>query len=157
MRRDLLPEDSELVGRLLVEDIAPDELIYFDEILAAQQRKRHENALGFGVPDGTMVVLTSILVEVGKPILAFVWDHGKESAGKLVKDCSESARVALTKQFRSWLGQKPRGRSPVTLTRHDVSKLMDQLDQTGLTKKLSSQQRAQLADSLHRQFVGSGP
>jgi hypothetical protein len=144
--------DGREFGRMLVAELAPEESSFFDEIVAAKPKERRDVPLGFGVADGTAFILTTALVEVGKVVFGFLWANGRDSAGKLVKDCSEAARVSLTRSFKEWVRHPVADHAPLTLDKGQFDQLAAQVD-AGPAANIPAPVRARLRSSLGSKIV----
>ncbi|MGN7713444.1 hypothetical protein [Rhizobiales bacterium] len=119
--------------RQIVADTAPEELDFFDEIVKSEGdgQTSGESFLGFDGGDAGMVMLTSFLLAIGKEIVGFVWENGKDAAGQFVRDSSQAVRAVLQQKLDAWIKDKTAGKAPVVLSKDNVQSLVRRVEVAG--------------------------
>ena len=145
------------LGKRLTHEVAAEELPYFDEIvrIADAPSTEADHTLGFG-SEAAMVVVSGFLVGASKVVIGFLWEHGKDAAGELVKEMTKQAQLVLTEKFKLWLSSATSDqRAPVTLAEADIDALTETIDQQVTRNGLSATQRSQLKSTLLKFFGGN--
>jgi hypothetical protein len=142
------------LGRTLTAQIAPDELPYFDEVVAAMAAppaKRRDNPLGFGV--GDIGSVSAVLLVLCKPILDFIWENAKDSAGQLIKDAGSAARVAFENKLTQWMGRKLQKPAPITLPPEKLEHFIDSIKRESMAIGLDQAASSRLTAALRECFT----
>ncbi|NNH85792.1 hypothetical protein HLH89_33110 [Rhizobium laguerreae] len=142
------------LARQIVADTAPEELEFFDEIVATEGagQAAGESFLGFGGGDAGMVMLTSFLLTIGKEIAEFVWENGKDAAGQFVKDSSQAVRVALQQKLDAWLKGKTKGKAPVVLQTDRILSLARRVEVAGHGIKVPEENVVKINEWIFSKF-----
>ncbi|WP_105401396.1 hypothetical protein [Neorhizobium sp. T7_12] len=140
--------------RQIVADTAPEELEFFDEIVTSEAAGQvpGESFLGFGGGDAGMVMLTSFLLTIGKEIVEFVWENGKDAAGQFVRDSSQTVRVALQQKLDKWLKDKTKGKAPVVLQKDSILSLARRVEVAGRDIKASQDNIVKINEWIFAKF-----
>src|SRR5581483_9697983 len=122
------PADDELAlefGRVLTEQISPDEGPFYDELITAYRSPipaRRDRTLAFGVsPDS---VLALALLEVGKVVLQGIWSVLQPMLSGLVHDSADALRAELSEKLKDWIKSKFKKPIPVTIKPDDVQNIL---------------------------------
>jgi hypothetical protein len=152
MNRGLALFEKELardLGRELTRRVAAEELPYFDDLAASASphRRSKDRTLGFGVEDLGVSVLSAFLLQVAKELLAFLWEHGKDAAGKAVKKWGEEAFQDLIARVKAWL-QGQSETAPIVLSSSKTQEMLGTIDAKAVALGLGDQERTRLREAL---------
>jgi hypothetical protein len=142
------------LGRALTETVAPDEVQFFDDIVAASTApaKKRDHTLGFGIPADDMATISAGILVLCKPILAFVWSNACDAAGQLFKDATDQVRIAFEKRLSDWFKLKFDKPSPVVVPAEKLDAFLETLKKDagsiGLDQNASDKLIETLRDSL---------
>jgi hypothetical protein len=150
MNRGLALFEKELardLGRELTRRVAAEELPYFDDLAASASphRRSKDRTLGFGVEDLGVSVLSAFLLQVAKELLAFLWEHGKDAAGKAVN--GEEAFQDLIARVKAWL-QGQSETAPIVLSSSKTQEMLGTIDAKAVALGLGDQERTRLREAL---------
>ncbi|MBY5536272.1 hypothetical protein HFO42_23950 [Rhizobium leguminosarum] len=153
------------LAKQLVSENAPEEFLFFDELVEAERDPKAANKdsyMGFGGSDAVMVIMTGALFDIAKYVAAFVWSNGRDAAGELVKNCSESTQKVLSEKFDRWMKSfEPKDASvetpvadkpPIMLPAPEIQRLNNEIDGLKSIKKLSDRN----VDSVRRLIARFG-
>jgi hypothetical protein len=152
------PTFSELeisMGRVLTDAVVPEETEFFDELIAQSGKSalRRDHSLGFGVSAEASGAIAAILVGIGKIVLGFLWENGKDAVGNIVKDLSEELRTAIKARMKAWSDSKAKGTSPIVLSSESMTSLLATVKSKANERGMTQDETEKLCDTLSTLFL----
>lgn len=135
-----LNEMSHEFGRVLAEEVAPEEVFFYDEVIAASSKpyRKHRDAdLAFGVSvEG--VALPVFLAMVGKMVVSQIWAAAQPTIESLAREAAEEARKVLLDRLKNWIARKLSGPPPVRLNDHAIGELVLSVERSAAENAIST-------------------
>lgn len=142
------------LARSLVSSVAPEEAEYFDEIILQQQssRRHRDEELGSGLSIADIGVASMAVLTISKPLLNFIWENARDSAGELVRHASEDVRLAFERRLDAWINGGAKDHLPAALppdtTKATINSLVEEASVHGLNVAQAKLLHDRLATSL---------
>jgi hypothetical protein len=150
-------EDLELtLGRALAYKVVPEEAPFFDEFIAAagaSKVHRKDRTLGFGGSVEDIGATCLVLYTLSRPLLHFIWENAKDSAGHLIRDTAESVRISFENHLRRWLDGGLTEPPPLKLPPDKVARIIEQLKKDAASLGLDEAASKHLETVLRNSFL----
>jgi hypothetical protein len=139
-------------GRALTADVAPEELPFYDELIAAPQQpqKRQDRSLGFGGEEALIGAVSVFLSVVGKTVISFIWQQVQAMAASLGKDAATELETRLSESLKKWIDARFSGPIPVKLPGDTAKELLESIRRDAVAKGVAEPELSHLMTTLSK-------
>jgi hypothetical protein len=140
------------LGRALTGDVAPEELPFYDEMVAAElqpKAKKKDHTLAFGL-DPAGIGIGAIVFEVSTVIVSAMWTAFQPMLAGVAQDVSAGMRKTLSDRLNQWIATKFAGPPPVKLTAKDIKQISQIVKTRGKANGCSQEQISRIESAVMR-------
>jgi hypothetical protein len=146
-------DNSELqldFSRELAAIVVPEEAPFFDELVTSSPAKvlRKDHDLGFGGQEALIGAMSLFLMDVGKTVLAVLWQQAQKSVSDLVSSAAKEAQSQLNEAIGAWINKRFAGPSPVNLPPDVLRDLLETVRKDAANKGVGEPELTLLTQTL---------